>query len=344
MKKLTVLSILLAFTLIISACSGMSSTALTANWHNRSDVEYDPDFYEELTYNVSYDDETATNTNYCLKNISGTYTVKVSAGVSLPTEDGGTLNELYKMETKLVLSGTYAKKDGEDIYAYTGDTVESVVYFHRLGGGYNMQPVKSETSYSLHAPGRNSLSTVNISLVKYTVTMEYNDACSKVQYTVKDKTDEIGEIIPDDLKNYVVVEKAQDAEKTFSKLQKSYSYFDTAQLYFIGRGITYSENSTNTVSTIPGNLAQNVKAQFTCSSISSRRYSFTDNNEEVTKDISSAEVSLKLNEGNSSGSAIKLYYAVGTQRNMLLSFEEPYSFGLGKLVYSLQNVSTTKPE
>lgn len=42
-KKLTVLSILIAAVLVVSACTGMVSTTLTANWHTR-DIEYDPAF------------------------------------------------------------------------------------------------------------------------------------------------------------------------------------------------------------------------------------------------------------------------------------------------------------
>ena len=56
-----------------------------------------------------------------------------------------------------------------------------------------------------------------------------------------------------------------------------------------------------------------------------------------------------LSEGNSSGSSVKLYLATkaeglsNTYRNLPLQIEEPYSFGLGKMVYSLKNVSTVRP-
>ena len=91
-KKLTVLSILIAAVLVVSACTGMVSTALTANWHT-SDIEYDPAFYEELTYDVAYNGDEATTTVYDMKDFKGTYVMKISAGEIYPTADGKTINE-----------------------------------------------------------------------------------------------------------------------------------------------------------------------------------------------------------------------------------------------------------
>ncbi|MFQ7034233.1 MAG: hypothetical protein ACLRTQ_00275 [Candidatus Borkfalkia sp.] len=146
------------------------------------------------------------------------------------------------------------------------------------------------------------------------------------------------------------IEKANDVEnQSFSKLQNSYSFFDNAQLYFAARGMAFAQNSSFTVNTIVPNANKTAKLQFSCSSVSSRKYAFTMDGKEVNEDISSAEVSMGLSEGNSSGSSVKLYLATkaeglsNTYRNLPLQIEEPYSFGLGKMVYSLKNVSTVRP-
>lgn len=348
-KKLTVLCILIAAVLVVSACTGMVSTALTANWHT-SDIDYDPAFYEELTYDVAYNGDEATTTVYDMKDFKGTYVMKISAGEIYPTADGKTINELYKMETDLSLSGTFAQKGGKDVFAFSDLSVVSTVYFHRIGEGYNLQPVHSETKYLVYAPGQGSLNAVDIRIAKYDVVIDYNDSCSAAKYSKKDRSGELDVSIPDEWKNNVRIEKANDVEnQSFSKLQNSYSFFDNAQLYFAARGMAFAQNSSFTVNTIVPNANKTAKLQFSCSSVSSRKYAFTMDGKEVNEDISSAEVSMGLSEGNSSGSSVKLYLATkaeglsNTYRNLPLQIEEPYSFGLGKMVYSLKNVSTVRP-
>ena len=189
-KKLTVLSILIAAVLVVSACTGMVSTALTANWHT-SDIEYDPAFYEELTYDVAYNGDEATTTVYDMKDFKGTYVMKISAGEIYPTADGKTINELYKMETDLSLSGTFAQKGGKDVFAFSDLSVVSTVYFHRIGEGYNLQPVHSETKYLVYAPGQGSLNAVDVRIAKYDVVIDYNDSCSAAKYSKKDRSGEL---------------------------------------------------------------------------------------------------------------------------------------------------------
>ncbi len=342
-KKLSIIAMLIALLLTFTACSSMSATQISGNWHT-NDIEYDPNYHEKSTYSVSYDDIDATNTVYEFKNIEGTYTMEIKAGETSTLADGTTASDLYKMTTTFTLSGSYAEKNGEKEYAFNDYSVVSEVLFHRLGNGYNLQPVKSKTSYNICVPSLNSLNTFGLTLAKYDVEIAYNAACSQAAFVKTDKSDEIA-AVSEELKDVVNIDKASKVEKTISKLQKNYSFFDNNQLYFVARGMSFEENSSYTISTILGNASNKKNIVLKCSAVTTRPYTFSINDEnETLRSISSSEVSISLNGGSSSGGSIKAYFAAKSKnisndmRNLLLQFEEPYSYGLGKLVYKLKSV------
>lgn len=344
-KKILAIASFLAAMLLFAGCSGMSATAITANWHKDNSVEYDPAFYEQLTYNIEYSDDDATSTIYQLKDFKGTYqvSIKEAPDVTVPNMQSPGFPG-YKLESIATLSGTYAEKNGSLEYSFENDTIRSVVYFHRLGEGHTLEPVYSKTEYFVHAPYTASLNKMDIAISKYDVEIQYNEKCSKATLTKTDRSDEITETIPEELSKNVHIEKAVNTEKTVSKLQKSYSYFDNAQLFFIARGIAFKENSSATVTSILGNTGGKASVKFTCSEVSSHRYAFDMDGQNINTEISTAKVSMGLNAGNSSGGSSTLYFATQTNsanyRNLLLQLEEPYSFGMGTLVYKLASVST----
>ena len=346
-KKSVVISLLMGATLLFSACSATVSTQLSENWSTNG--TYNPDFYEECVYDVRYSNEKATTNVYELKNFGGSYAVKVQAGQSLSV-NGTTQGNLFRLDSTLKTRGTYARKGGDDVYSYDFGEITSTVYFRRLGEGFNMQPVRSETNYFVCAPDTNSLNAVELFIAKYSVTIEYNADCSSATYAKRDRSSEIQVEIPEAVKNSVRVKAANDETATLTKLQKNYSYFDNAQAFFIGRGITFAQNANETIQTIVPNNPAKLKAQFSCKSVSKRNYSFTADGEQKTGEIASAEVSYYLSEGNRSGGAYTLYYAAKSDgitnpnRNLLLQIEEPLSFGTGTMVYTLQSTVHTKPQ
>lgn len=343
-KKLSITAMLIALLLTFTACSSMSATQISGNWH-ADNIKYDPNYHEKLTYTVSFDDIDATNSVYEFKNIEGEYVMEIKAGETATFADGTTASDLYKMTTTFTLSGSYTEKNGEKEYSFDDYSVVSEVLFHHLGDGYNLQPVKSKTSYNICVPSLNSLNSFGLTLAKYDVEIEYNSSCSQATFVKNDKSDEITATVPEALKSVVTIDKASKVEKTISKLQKNYSFFDNNQLYFVARGMAFEEDASFTVSTILGNASNKKNVVLKCSAVTTRPYTFSINDgDKVQRSISSSEVSISLNGGSSSGGSIKAYFAAKSKnisnenRNLLLQFEEPYSYGLGKLVYKLTSV------
>ena len=347
-KRLTIITLLVAVTLLLSACSGMVSTSLTAYW-NTNQVAYDSDFYEKTTYKVTYDAEDATNTVYDLKNFEGEYVVEVQAGQSGTLADGTTSSALYKLTSTFTLSGTYALKDGKDIFSFDDYSIVSEVIFHRLGEGYNMQPVSSKTTYNIYAPGISSMNSASISACRYVVEISYNASCSKANVLKTDLWTEESEnafkaTLNDDNKDVVFIEKAIKVDKSVSKLQKNYSFFDNNQLYFVARGMTFEDGDSYSISTILGNASNKATVALTCDAVSTRKYNFAENDATASeKSISSAEVSIGVNAGNTSGGKITAYFAAkASDKCRLLEIREPLSYGLGQMVYRITSVQTTK--
>lgn len=364
MKKLiTAAACIAAGTFLFSACSAMVATSFSANWL-KTPSNYAADFYEELSYKLSFESNDLTQSISELEidgeNSGYTQTTQSLATFTLPDGSDRVVSNVYHMHSELTVSGTYYYTDNngnkEAVCSFGGEnddpdkdydnpaSVVTDVYFHSLQNGKNLQPVYRTSTYYSYSPGQ---STKTLFLYNYTVTVVYSENASEATLTL---TDNWGDLKEEDI---AVAENLQKAialnEKSTAKnLQKNHTLLDEKQLIFAARGLNYSNGSSNTV-----NLMMDSGAKSTSLSCSedptAGTYSFSlDGEEKQDHSVSCASVNISISDGSVfTGEMLRMVIAQKTGDDasafyaLPVRYETPFGFGVGKLVYTLESCTHT---
>lgn len=354
-KKLSFLAALLACVFAFAACSTRVTVALNRNW-NADTAAYDGNFYEQLTYDVRFQEpETSTLNGLQYTAIAGSYKVTVEAVATHRTDENGiTANNVYHLTSTQEMSGTIADSDGNTIYAFGGDsgvpadTVTMEVWFRDVSEG--LIPMDSTATFYSHTP----LQGGGIGIYSYTTRIVYNADASSATVTVTDLSGSITENVEGNER--VAILAADNAgERTLSSLTDDYSVFDNAQLEFMGRGLAFAADSSNTV-TVVSAAGGAANVNLSCSEVVNSNYTFTldgtslANGESGSTAISTCTVNFSLvNAGSNTGVTHTVYYANtatsgnNTYRNLPLRKESPFAYGMGTLLYVLTDATHTRP-
>ena len=355
-KKLALIALCISALFAFSACSVQIKTEMSANWHKNQ--SYDSAYYELLEYGISFTptEDSDSGITIELDEANSSYTVMTEAH----SGEGFSVPNIYHIHSELKVAASYvAEKGGQKtVFASFGgengeaDTLISDVYFRSLENGNNLEPIYSEhtvLSHSLTNATADSLSSRSVWLFNYTVSVSYNDDCS--QATVR-YTDHYADI-PDEerqVSDYVVKASLTSTEdRTYDKLQKNYSVFDAAQLYFMARGITFGEDTTQTVTTV--SEAGKNTVTLTCTELSSlsRTFALDGQAADTNSSFAVAKVKFSIQNGDIyTGQSRTVTYAQKTSGsentlyNLPVQIEEPLAYNMGSYVYSLKSATHTR--
>ena len=363
-KLLATAALLVAGIFVFSGCTKQVATKLNANWQKTS--AYDQNYYELLEYSVAFSDADST---YSLKIVpdleNSSYVVETQALAS-ENIDGTTYYDIYYLRSELTMAAQYVDKDTNKVVAQFGgtydtseadsddvDTIVTEIWFHSLKATqereYNLEPIRSVKTVRSHVP--NNVNDTTLSLYNYSVTTVYNDSCTSATISYKDLW---GELSDEDKKVSDSVTKEthpQDGKSvTLKDLQKRFTAFDNAQLYFAARGINFKSGSSNTLNIVGEAGSQEIT--LSCSELSTRKAgSLTLDGKELGSDldIPVSVVSFAItSNGKNSGQPKKVYFAQksdgaeNTYYNLPVRIEEAGFFAMGTMQYTLRSASHTK--
>ena len=351
MKKIiSVLAAMLACLFLFAACSAQVVLSLNPNWTDNGSVPAPTDFHETLTYGVSFE-----------KDDLGTLSLNVAEGSSYVMETtvkpsyrapDGNRYAVYELTTTLTLRGSFTDNDGNVLHEFgtTGDDandrpdeIKTTVWFHSLDGGRNLRPIRSETKGYYHA--LDSTSGYTLSVTKFKATIEYNNSATSATVQLENLWTE-EELSGDNAKiNDYTVRSSLPRTQSFSvgDLQKNYSGFDAGQLYFVGRGISFSENGSNTVTL--ASIYGKLQCALTCGEFADLSCNFTVNGGEPVTTVNTAPVTF-TNSGNGQnrGPSRTVNYARATDAssgyyNVPVRISETFAYDVGNLVFTLQSIA-----
>ncbi len=310
---------------IFTACAGTSQKVIfSSNWQADNTVQNNQ-LTETLEYAVSFEKSSSNTTGYDVDYQNGKYTTKLS------TEqlDGKTI---YVYETSLNI---------EVIFDYNGeqteplkDSVHTLVKFEKADQA--LRPIFSQKTVVSHSPD-NSASSLESCFDEntYVTTITYNpdySGESLIVYTYQED------------KNGEKETKTYEDKNSFALDTEKFTCLDNEQLAFALRGINPSLNSSAKFNVYSPYVKapQSVKATF--NTATSADFSFTRNGTAIKETIEYYPVSVVLNEKNE-GATQTVWIAkstsiqANTYRNVILKLEQPLSYGLGSLVYTLQSAT-----
>ena len=357
-KKLALIALCVSALFAFSACSVQIKTEMTANWHKNQ--SYDSAYYELLEYGISFTptEDSDSGITIELDEANSSYTVMTEALSG--TDLGLSVTNIYHIHTELKVAASYvAEKDGQKtvIAAFGGengepDTLISDVYFRSLENGNNLEPRFSTLtvrSHSLTNATADSLSSRSVWLFNYQVSIDYSLDCTQATVFYIDNHADI----PDEerqVSDYVVkASLTSTQERTYDKLQKNYSVFDAAQLYFMGRGITFGEETSQTVTTVSEAGKNTVTLSCTELSSLSRTFELDGQAADTNSSFAVAKVKFSIQNGDIyTGQARTVTYAQKTSGaentlyNLPVQIEEPLAYNMGSYIYSLKSASHTR--
>lgn len=352
MKKIiSVLAAAIACLFLFAACSAQVVLPLNPNWTDNGSVAAPAGFHETLTYGVSFE-----------KDDLGTLAIRVAEGSSYVMEttvessfidhNGTNQGAVYKLTTTLTLCGSFADNDGNVLHEFgtsgddandRPDEIKTTVWFHSLDGGRNLRPIRSETTGYYHA--LDSTSGYTLSVTNFKATIEYNNSATSATVQLENLWTE-EELSGDNAKiNDYTVRSSLPRTQSFSvsDLQKNYSGFDAGQLYFVGRGISFSENSSNTVTL--ASVYGKLQCALTCGEFADLSCNFTVNGGEPVTTVNTAPVTF-TNSGNGQnrGPSRTVNYARATDAssgyyNVPVRISETFAYDVGNLVFTLQSIA-----
>ena len=350
-KKLTAIAALLACLFAFAACSSRVTVSLNRNWNVNTTAAYDTSFYEQLVYSVRYEPEEASPLNGLrYADVTGTYTVTTEATDYYRASDSLTVNQAYRLTSVLEISASLTDESGNVVYTFGGesgapaDTVTTTVYFRDTNDG--LAPLESTSSYYSHTPAQSG----DIFLYKYDTRIVYSADASGATITLTDRSAEITENT-DAGNGRVSVAAAESGEIGLSSLTENYSVFDSAQLIFAARGLTFSDGSSNTVTVVSAS-GGNSSVTVACQEIVNRTYSFTMAGNALSEaEISTCAVNFTIaGAGSNTGATHTVDFAnksstatANTYRNLPLRIQSPVSYGMGTFVYALSSAAYTAP-
>lgn len=361
-KKFAAAALCVAGLLTLSACTIQVKSNLSANWLSDPKDVYSSDFYEKLVYDVSFaPSETQTSGITVSIDDSSSFTM-VTQAIGSFTSNNTTYSNVYRLSSTLTLGATYTYTDPQtaektEILSFGGTSgnapavIERTVWFRSTTSPDNLEPIRSENQIYSYSPS-DSMNSPYVSVLSYGYTILYNADCTAatVRYTddFQDLSEE--ERTVNDYTSKVSAGFVQ-SELTVEDLQKRYSCFDSAQLLFAARGLSYSSEAANSVAVVSGEMLL-AELSLSCAQDSAEMtFSFTlDGQEQNAVRIDVAEVSFRYtNNGDNSGAAHTVLYALPDENKnpyygMPLRITSPFGFMIGDLVYSLADASHSAPE
>ena len=352
MKKLiSALAAVTASLFLFAACSAQVVLPLDPNWTDNGNVAAAAGFSETLTYGVSFEKGELSNLTIEVGEGSS-YVMQTSVLESYPAPDGNNY-AVYVLRSELTLRGAFVNEAGTAIarFGMSGDdtvdppdTLTTTVWFHSLDGGRNLRPIRSETSGYFHAVDSTSGSA--LVLTNYTATIEYNNSASTANVNLTNRWTEEELSKENAVIDDYTVRSSLPRTQTFTikDLQKNYSGFDAGQLYFVGRGISYSENSSNTLTL--ASLYGKVQCGVSCSEFADLSCNFTVTGRETpVTTVNTARVTF-TNRGNgqNTGPSRTVNYARATDSssgyyNVPVRIAETFAYDMGDIVFTLQSVA-----
>ena len=351
MKKIiSALAATVACLFLFAACSAQIVLPLNPNWTDSGSVAAPSGFHETLTYGVSFE-----------KNDLGTLSLHVAEGSSFVMETtvepsysapDGNSYAVYKLTTTLTLRGSFVDNNGNVLHEFgtsgddandRPDTLTTTVWFHSLDGGRNLRPIRSETRGYYHA--LDSTASATLSVTNYSAVIEYNGSASTANIQLTNLWTE-EELSGDNANiNENTIRSSLPRTQSFSAedLQKNYSGFDAGQLYFVGRGISFSENGSNTV-TLASPYGK-VQCSIICGEFTDMSCNFTVNGGAPVTTVNTAPVTFS-NSGNGQlrGPSRTVNYARATDSssgyyNVPVRIAETFAFDMGDIVFTLQSIA-----
>lgn len=375
-KKIALAALAVAGALALSACSVRVETLFAANWLSAPSAGYIPDYYEKLTYGISFAADEGSSLSVQIDAENSSYTMETEALAGWTYEDRNgektTYSKIYRLRTELTLSASYVytAEDGTQttVAAFGGanDTEESdaddpakevtEVWFRSKADGGNLEPICSTSTWYSYSPA--GMSSSGVYLYNYSVNIEYteNGNVAAIKYT--DGWADLAEGEAQVSDNLLKARLFDTEERTYSGLQDDYTAVDHGQLLFAGRGIgfTSAEESGHTLTVFTPNYgAQNVS--LTCSEIATRTFTFdlipVDETEEIITEhqiaVAAVTASVISNGGNGGPSHTVYYAQKGSDSDnpyycMPIQIEKPFGFGIGTMTLSLTEALHTRTE
>ena len=322
-KIFSAIALAMGFTVLASCTDASTTFTLGEYWKYNSLIT--EEIHEVVTYDVTFNDEDyggMNNLGYTVSYDNGTYKTVLKS----ETKDG---EVIYNYATEFSIDVTYTCNDEEETFT---DTVVSSVSFY--GADKKLQPIYSTKTTVSHSPmiGDDQTSTKYCySVFNQTVETNYKGeewTCVVIDHTLNEG------------------DKGYKTTDTFEKDEKL-TFFDNEQLLVAARafGPSVLSGKAQTYQQVIDNT-QNVKYTFADSDEEEgREFSLliNDAEETVKKKISYRTVSLVFDDKNP-GATQTAWIATGgatknTYRNIMLYLETPLSYGIGKLVYTINGVS-----
>lgn len=323
-KFLIALSAISACAVLLASCGSGSPTEFSANWYKYTATPTVlPNTSETLVYSVALQADSASNSVYSVNYTNGTYTTELTA-VSEEGESG----LLYCYTTRLEIDVQYFYNGFPDENVFT-DVVETKAVFRNTQPG-QLRPLYSEKSVYSHSPyGPQPSETKYYELYDYSVRIDY------------DKEENSGVCVVTDRRE--TANAAEPSVKNFS-FSDGYSYIDNESLLFSIRGMSLTSSHQVQCYNSSLNAVQGIK--ITPSSEETQNFEFEINGVKAARAISYYPTSV-VAASSPSGATRTVWYASTTDssnnlyRNVMLKLEDPVSYNLGTLEYTLVSASFT---
>ena len=344
---------MLACLFLFAACSAQVVLSLNPNWTDNGSVSAPTDFHETLTYGVSFEkDDLGTLAIHVAEGSSYVMETTVEPSYTAPDEKN---YAVYKLTTTLTLRGSFTDNDGNVLHEFgtsgddandRPDEIKTTVWFHSLDGGRNLRPIRSETTGYYHA--LDSTSGYTLSVTNFKATIEYNNSATSATVQLENLWTE-EELSGDNAKiNDYTVRSSLPRTQSFSvgDLQKNYSGFDAGQLYFVGRGISFSENGSNTVTL--ASIYGKLQCALTCGEFADLSCNFTVKAGETVTTVTTVNTApvtfTNSGNGQNRGPSRTVNYARATDAssgyyNVPVRISETFAYDVGNLVFTLQSIA-----
>lgn len=308
-KRLVSLLAICTCACVLTSCTDTPSVSFKSYWFRTPGVVTHG--VEKLTYKVEPSNMSS--------GLSGNYTINYSNGqyvTTLTAKEDGTY--LYETEFTIDVSFTFGRETSE---TFTDVTKTSAVFKQDA----RLTPVSSTKTFVNHSPVNNAVSLANCyGVYDYTVTTNYSGSGGKT--TVTNNT----------------TNKTQKNSFTFDK---ELVPVDNEYLLFSLRGISQSATTYGCYVYAPFSVqVQQIDLAYGAI-VKGKEFQYQANEKTVNGVVDYCPVTLTINADNE-GSSQTVWVAktadvskneINKHRNVILRFETPISYNMGKLVYTLQD-------
>lgn len=313
--------------ILFSACTNTSSKmSFTANWYQDTTTKAISENVETLEYAITANTEGYTglnDDNVKTTYSGGTYTTTLR---STTLENGDVAYE-YSTSTEIKVSFFHVAS-GESTQVFTDVVTSSVIFTSIYNGG--LRPISSSKTIQSHTPVNSNPSNKDGCYVYY----HYN-----VTTTYADNTN--GTCVLTDFEGNILGKDSQPQTTDFSIDTEKYSYLDNEQILFALRG---ANTTSNKILAYNASKAKVETLNISFGSETADTYEFMMNGESKKTSIAAIPVTIQIDDINSGGEQ-KVWYAKTTDvknnvyRNVMLKFENPIPYNIGRMVYTLTSAT-----